>query len=63
MTGRTTGVGESAIEGVLGSLDADSVQRVDVHLERALDAENEDEKDFHVRQARQLLEAYKDVDS
>jgi hypothetical protein len=41
----------------LGTLDADSADRIDVHLKRALEADDEEEKDFHVRHARQLLEA------
>ena len=41
----------------VGSLDDDSVERIDVHLERALHATDPEEKDFHIRHARQLLEA------
>jgi hypothetical protein len=58
MTGQTQGESGSA-DGLLGRLDADSAERIDVHLERAMGAEGE-EKDFHVRHARQLLEACKD---
>ncbi|WP_135365774.1 hypothetical protein [Halosimplex halophilum] len=57
MTGHTKG-GSGASEGPpLGTLDPDSVERIDVHLERALETDDPDEKDFHVRHARQLLEA------
>lgn len=60
MTGQTQG--EAGTEGPsLGGLDAESVERIDVHLERALQAD--EEKDFHVRHARQLLEACKNTDS
>lgn len=56
MTGKTHGQSGSA-EVALGTLDPDSIDRIDVHLQRALGAEDADEKDFHVRHARQLLEA------
>jgi len=59
MTGQTQGEATAARGQSLGSLDTDSVDRIDVHLERALDAEGA-EKDFHVRHARQLLEACRD---
>lgn len=59
MTGQTQGESGTADGALLGRLDADSVDRIDVHLERAMGAEG-DEKDFHVRHARQLLEACKD---
>jgi len=53
--GEATTVGGSSLE----SVDADTVDRIDVHLERALGAEG-GEKDFHVRHARQLLEGCKE---
>ena len=59
MTGETT---ERLREGstlVLDALDSDSAGRIDRHLRRAEKAEEDDEKDFHVRHARQLLEACK----
>ncbi|WP_436929827.1 hypothetical protein [Halosimplex halobium] len=57
MTGHTKG-GSGASEGApLGTLDTDSIERIDVHLQRALATDDTDEKDFHVRHARQLLEA------
>lgn len=43
-----------------GSVDAESARRIDAYLERAVAAENGSEKDFHVRHARQLLEACRD---
>ncbi len=56
MTGKTHGQSGSG-EVTLGTLDPDSIDRIDVHLQRALGAEDTEEKDFHVRHARQLLEA------
>ena len=41
----------------MDTLDPDSIERIDVHLQRALGAADSDEKNFHVRHARQLLEA------
>ena len=55
MSGKTQGEATAARGQPLESLDADTVDRIDVHLERALGAEGS-EKDFHVRHARQLLE-------
>jgi len=55
MSGQTQGEATTAGRSSLGTLDADTVDRIDVHLERALGAEGR-EKDFHVRHARQLLE-------
>jgi hypothetical protein len=55
MSGQTQGEATTAGRPSLGTLDADTVDRIDVHLERALAAES-GEKDFHVRHARQLLE-------
>jgi hypothetical protein len=55
MSGQTQGEATSAGGPSLGELDADTVDRIDVHLERALCADGA-EKDFHVRHARQLLE-------
>lgn len=60
MTGKATGDTGIASEQPLGSLDEDSVSRIDVHLERAMHATDDDRKDFHVRHARQLLEACRD---
>jgi hypothetical protein len=57
MTGQTTGRVRPPEGMPLEPIDADSVERIDVHLERALAAEDEAEKDFHVRHARQLLAA------
>jgi hypothetical protein len=59
MSGQTQGETTAAGAGSLGKLDADSVDRIDVHLARALDADGA-EKDFHVRHARQLLEGCRD---
>lgn len=59
MTGQTQGETTTPGRPSLGSLDADSVERIDVHLQRALHAEGA-EKDFHVRHARQLLQACKE---
>jgi len=57
MTGHTR---ESTVgDGFLGTLDDDSVDRIDVHLRRASQAEDADQAKFHVRHARQLLEACK----
>jgi hypothetical protein len=42
------------------SLDARSADSIDTHLQQALRAEDPKDKDFHVRQARQLLEIYTD---
>ena len=58
MTGQTQGESTTHGRPSSGSLDADSVERIDVHLQRALRAEG-GEKDFHVRHARQLLEAWR----
>ena len=41
----------------MDTLDPDSIERINVHLRRALGATDSDEKNFHVRHARQLLEA------
>lgn len=57
MTGQTTGRAKSSDESTGETLDAESAERIDTYLQRALDADG-DEKDFHVRQARQLLAAY-----
>jgi len=57
MTGQTQGTTGASEGPSLGTLDPDSVERIDVHLKRALDTDDTDEKDFHVRHARQLLEA------
>jgi len=57
MTSRSTGKAGGTEAYSLGSLDSESVERIDVHLERALRAEDVDEARFHVRHARQLLEA------
>jgi len=57
MTGHTHGTSGTTEGGPLGTLDPDSIERIDVHLERALDTDDTDRKDFHVRHARQLLEA------
>jgi hypothetical protein len=59
MTGHTQGTsgGSEGPGPGLGTLDPDSVERIDVHLQRALDTDDTEEKDFHVRHARQLLEA------
>ena len=59
MTGQTQGEATTPGRPSPGPLDADSVERIDVHLQRALHAEGA-KKDFHVRHARQLLEAWKD---
>ena len=59
MPGQTQGESKTAKRPALGRLDADSVERIDVHLERALESDGAD-KDFHVRHARQLLEACKE---
>jgi hypothetical protein len=50
----------TAGDGFLGTLDDESVDRIDVHLRRASQAEDADQAKFHVRHARQLLEACKD---
>ncbi|MFB6140899.1 MAG: hypothetical protein ABEJ26_10740 [Halosimplex sp.] len=60
MTGKTRERVEPSDEAPLGTLDADSVERIDVHLKRALAATEDGGKDFHVRHARQLLEALRD---
>jgi hypothetical protein len=39
------------------SIDPDTASRIDAFLERALDADDPSQKDFHVRHARQVLEA------
>ena len=57
MTGQTRGTTRDAEGAPLGTLDSDSVERIDVHLQRALAADSTDETNFHVRHARQLLEA------
>lgn len=57
MTGQSQRATKPGTEPSLGPLDDDSVDRIDVHLERALQASETDESDFHVRHARQLLEA------
>lgn len=59
MTGQTQGEATAADRPAPARLDAESVERIDVHLQRALAAEGAD-KDFHVRHARQLLEAWKE---
>lgn len=59
MTGHSQGRARQAEGLPLATLDADTVQRIDVHLERALHAEDTEEEDFHVRHARQLLEVCK----
>jgi|GEM_PF-1505661 len=59
MTGQTTERLGGAAELTVGTLDSDSASRIDAHLKRALDADDESEKDFHVRHARQLIEACK----
>ena len=59
MTGQTQGETKTADRPALATVDADTVERIDVHLERALGSEGGD-KDFHVRHARQLLEACKE---
>jgi hypothetical protein len=57
MTGQTTGSVRPSEGMPLEPIDADSAARIDVHLERALAADDAAEKDFHVRHARQLLAA------
>ncbi|QPV64826.1 hypothetical protein I7X12_09575 [Halosimplex litoreum] len=57
MTGDTHGTSGATEGPPLGTLDPDSVERIDVHLKRALDTDDTEEKNFHVRHARQLLEA------
>ncbi|WP_123535354.1 hypothetical protein [Halosimplex salinum] len=57
MTGQTQEKPGGTDEPSLGTLDHDSIDRIDVHLQRALAAEDGEKKDFHVRHARQLLEA------
>jgi len=57
MTGQTQEASGASDGPSLGTLDTDSVERIDVHLKRALDTDDTDRKDFHVRHARQLLEA------
>ena len=57
MTGQSQRAPKRGTEPSLGSLDDDSVDRIDVHLERAIEATDDAESDFHVRHARQLLEA------
>jgi adenine C2-methylase RlmN of 23S rRNA A2503 and tRNA A37 len=57
MTGQTTGDSRVVPSQPVGSLDDDSVERIDVHLKRSLHATDPEEKDFHIRHARQLLEA------
>jgi hypothetical protein len=59
MSGQTQGEATAERRSSLGKLDADTVDRIDVHLERAMDSEG-GEKDFHVRHARQLLEGCRD---
>lgn len=59
MTGQSTGRPQGTQDLPLGKLDPDTVDRIDVHLERALHADDADDKDFHVRHARQLLEVCK----
>lgn len=55
MTGGTTGQTDGDV--AMGSLDADSVDRIDRYLRRAESATERAEKDFNVRHARQLLVA------
>jgi len=57
MTGHTQGTSGASERSSLGTLDPDSVERIDVHLQRALAVDDSERKDFHVRHARQLLEA------
>jgi len=57
MTGKTQDAVGKSDEIPLDTLDPDSIERIDDHLQRALDAVETGEKDFHVRHARQLLEA------
>jgi hypothetical protein len=59
MTGESTGKAGATTELPLGDLDAEAVEQIDVHLDRALRAEEADRKDFHVRHAYQLLEVYR----
>jgi len=61
MPGHTTEQPSGSAGLTLGGLDADSADRIDVHLKRALEADDDEEKDFHVRHARQLLEACTDT--
>lgn len=59
MTGESTGKAGATAQLPLGDLDAEAVEQIDVHLDRALHAEEADRKDFHVRHACQLLEVYR----
>jgi hypothetical protein len=59
MTGKTQGKARAAEGLPLEPIDADSADRIDVHLKRASYADDVDEANFHVRHARQLLEACK----
>lgn len=59
MTGQSTGRAGATTGLPPGELDAETAERIDVHLERAQDATDTEQKDFHVRHARQLLEVRK----
>lgn len=59
MKGKSQGKARLAEDLPLEPIDADAADRIDVHLKRAVHAEDTDEASFHVRHARQLLEACK----
>lgn len=61
MTRHDKGGAEHGEELPLGSLDDDSVDRIDTHLKRAIRADDIDKADFHVRHARQLLEVCREA--
>jgi len=57
MTGKTQKAAGDPDGFPMDTLNSDSIARIDEHLQRALSASETGEKDFHVRHARQLLEA------
>lgn len=57
MTGQAQGDPGVEVGLAFGCLDPDTTDRIDVHLRRAVAADDDERKDFHVRHARQLLRA------
>jgi antitoxin component of RelBE/YafQ-DinJ toxin-antitoxin module len=57
MTGKTQNAVAKSDGIPMDTLDPDSIERIDEHLQRALEATETGEADFHVRHARQLLVA------
>jgi len=57
MTGKTQNAVAKSDGISMNTLDPDSIERIDEHLQRALEATETGKKDFHVRHAKQLLVA------